>query len=136
MAKDKKTRKDKKGRKADALSLVIDLRSKKKGKDGKKNKNKTSEHAPVTEVGLRPHPLEALNRLADSPLVAELLKVGALAAVAAVAEAGATDRAAMRSPEAARKAGKAAAAAVGTRLLKEFSSKRIARRPDSAPKQG
>lgn len=134
MAKDKKDKSGKKRRKADAAGLTIDLKPKKKG--GKKNKGKAAEHAPVTEVASRPHPLEALNRLADSPFVAELLKVGALAAVAAVAEAGATDRAAMRSPEAAKKAGKAAATAVGTRLLKEFSSKRIAGRPDSTPKQG
>jgi hypothetical protein len=71
---------------------------------------------------LRPHPLEALSRLADHPLVSELLAAGALAAVAAVAEAGARDPGAVKSADSAKKAGKAAAAAIGARLLREFNS--------------
>ena len=118
MAKDKKGKKARKGDgAAEAPGEVTEGRKKdKKDKGGKKGKAL----APA-EAASRPHPLEALNRLADHPLVAELLAVGALAAVAAVAEAGARDPHAVRSAESAKKAGKAAAAAIGTRLLKEFS---------------
>jgi hypothetical protein len=62
-----------------------------------------------------------LSKLADHPLVSELLAAGALAAVAAVAEAGARDPAAVKSADSAKRAGKAAAAAIGARLLKEFN---------------
>lgn len=116
MAKDKKGKKARKGDEAGSGPAEA------KVKKGKKKGGK--QQASAAEVAERPHPLEALNRLADHPLVSELLAVGALAAVAAVAEAGAKDPAAVRSADAAKKAGKAAAAAIGTRLLKEFSSKK------------
>lgn len=110
MAKDKKEKKARKGDGPDGSRP-------RKGK-GKKDK------VHHEEVASRPHPLEALNRLADHPLVSELLAVGALAAVAAVAEAGAKDPTAVKSAEAAKKAGKAAAAAIGARLLSEFKGGR------------
>lgn len=126
MAKDKK---GKKARKGDGAAEAAGEHKLKKGK-GKKNKG-GKEIVVSGEVAARPHPLEALNRLADHPLVSELLAVGALAAVAAVAEAGAKDPAAVRSAESAKKAGKAAAAAIGSRLLKEFSSKKADDKPAS-----
>jgi hypothetical protein len=124
MAKDKKGKKARKGDEAGAGLVEVKVKKSKK-KDRK-------EHEAAPEVAERPHPLEALNRLADHPLVSELLAVGALAAVAAVAEAGARDPAAVRSADAAKKAGKAAAAAIGTRLLKEFSSKKDKAEPGSS----
>lgn len=82
------------------------------------------------------NPLEALSKIADHPLVAELIAAGALAAVAAVADATSKDPAAAKSAASAKKAGKAAAAAIGARLLKEFSSAATGVKKASAPKQG
>lgn len=123
MAKDKKAKKGDKPEKATRAP-----KSGKAVKPGKlakveKKAGKALKAAEVKfeEVASRPHPLEALGRLADHPLVAELLAVGALAAVAAVADAASRDPAAARSADSARKAGKAAATAIGARILKEFS---------------
>ena len=67
--------------------------------------------------------VEALARLVDHPLVTDLLAVGAMAAVAAIAEHGVQSKtgsaAANGSRKAVKAAGKAAAAAIGARLLKE-----------------
>jgi hypothetical protein len=79
MAKDKKAKKARKGDEIEALKP-----KKARKADGADKKSKKNEAA-------RPHPLEALSRLADHPLVSELLAAGALAAVAAVAEAGAKE---------------------------------------------
>ena len=66
---------------------------------------------------------DALARLADHPLVSDLLAVGAMAAVAAIAERGVASRTGQQAVDGSRKAvkaaGKAAAAAIGARLLKE-----------------
>ena len=114
MAKDKK-----KSNKADAPELERSAAKPKGKKDGKKQKkgkegNGAAEH--------QHHPLEALSKLAEHPLVADLLAVGALAAVGAIAEAGKADPHAVKSAAAAKSAGKAAAAAIGARLLKEFTA--------------
>lgn len=102
MAKDKKSKKASKNDGAEAIKP-------KKAKAKKEN------------GGAKSHPLEALSKLADHPLVSELLAAGALAAVAAVAEAGSRNPNAVKSADSAKKAGKAAAAAIGARLLKEFN---------------
>lgn len=65
---------------------------------------------------------DALVKLADHPLVADLLAIGAMAAVSAIAgekggKLGATGRTTTRSVKV---AGKAAATAIGQRLLDEF----------------
>lgn len=104
MAKDKKPKKARKGDDTEAPKV---------------KKAKAKKHDD--EGGPRPHPLEALSKLADHPLVSELLAAGALAAVAAIADAGAKNPDAVKSADSAKKAGKAAAAAIGARLLKEFS---------------
>lgn len=82
-----------------------------KGKKGKAGKAGKAEH----------HPLEALSKLLEHPLVTDLIAVGALAAVAAVAESGRDQPAKAKSKDAAKAAGKAAAAAIGARLLKEVT---------------
>lgn len=67
--------------------------------------------------------VKALTKLADHPLVHDLLAVGAMAAVAAIAERGVAGKQGLTSSDGSRKAvkaaGKAAAAAIGARLLKE-----------------
>jgi hypothetical protein len=66
---------------------------------------------------------DTLKKLADHPLVADLLAVGAMAAVAAIAEQGFSGKSkgkASGSSRAVKDAGKAAAAAIGKRLITEF----------------
>lgn len=84
---------------------------------GKKHKKK----ADGTDAG-KHGGVDGLFKLAEHPLVADLLAVGALAAVAAIVEAGKGEPAAAKSRSAARSAGKAAAAAIGARLLKEVTA--------------
>lgn len=116
MAKDKKVKKVGKDDEAETHKP-----KKLKTDKPKAEKHKAEKKAKKSADIARPHPLEALSRLADHPLVAELLAAGALAAVAAVAAEGAKDPGAVKSADSAKKAGKAAAAAIGARLLKEFS---------------
>ena len=78
----------------------------KKKKDGKKTKGAA----------------DALWKLAEHPLVGELLAIGATAAVAAIAEKGlGKDKKKTASSRAVKEAGKAAAAAIGARLISEFA---------------
>ena len=69
--------------------------------------------------------VDALSRLAEHPLVSDLLAVGAMAAVAAIAEHGVASKTGANASDGSRKAvkaaGKAAAAAIGQRLLKEVT---------------
>jgi hypothetical protein len=123
MAKDKK--KKLKAEQVDASHQ--DAPKLKKGKKGRKARADRAA-APAGKQ----HPLEALSKLAEHPLVADLLAVGALAAVGAIAEAGKADPAAVKSPTAAKAAGKAAAAAIGARLLKEFTGGRAKKAGSSA----
>ena len=75
---------------------------------------------------------DALAKLVDHPLIADLLAVGAMAAVVAIAgdksgnKAGVVSR---TTSKAVKAAGTAAAAAIGKRLLDEFSdSKKAAKK--------
>jgi hypothetical protein len=99
---------------------VADAKKTKKGKSGdakpkgaKKAKTKVKVDGGV----------EALTRLVEHPLVTDLLAVGAMAAVAAIAEAGVQSKTGAAKADGSRRAvkaaGKAAAAAIGQRLLKE-----------------
>ena len=72
------------------------------------------------------------SRLIDHPLVADLLTVGAMAAVAAIADHNVktrTGEAAEGSGKAVKAAGKAAANAVGKRLMTEVDQLRQATKP-------
>ena len=75
---------------------------------------------------------EALIKLLQSPLVADLLAVAATAALAALAEHGFSNRGAGTNPtgrragRAIKEAGKAAAAAIGRRVGNEFQEIRAA----------
>ena len=95
------------------------------GKKAKKTKNpdtKPNGDKKARKVG-GPSGMDALAKLADHPLVIDLLAVGAMAAVAAIAEYGVASKtgaaAANGSRKAVKAAGKAAAAAIGLRLMKE-----------------
>ena len=99
------------------------------GKDGKGSKDKKAKKAKADGKG---GGLESLARLAEHPLVGDLIAVGALAAVAAIAESGKDDPAKVKSANAVKTAGKAAAAAIGARLLKEVSASGGAKKPNGA----
>ena len=64
---------------------------------------------------------DALWKLADHPLVSEIIAIGATAAVAAIAQQGLTKSKKGGSTKAVKEAGKAAAAAIGARLISEFA---------------
>lgn len=93
--------------------LTIKVKTKGDGKKGKKAKKAKSEG------------LEKLAAFADHPLVGEVLAAGALAAVAAIAESGLASKTVKpdgkKSSKAIKDAGKAAATAIGLRLVTEFS---------------
>ena len=91
--------------------------------DGKKDKKSDSKpKGGKAKKGMSGY--EALAKFAEHPLVTDLLAVGAMAAVAALSESGAASKtgaaAAKGSRKAVKAAGKAAAAAIGQRLLKEI----------------
>jgi hypothetical protein len=65
--------------------------------------------------------VDALWKLAEHPMVAELLAIGATAAVAAIAEAGIDKGKKQVASKSVKQAGKAAAAAIGARLISEFA---------------
>ena len=70
-----------------------------------------------------------ITKLLDHPLVADLLAVGAIAAVAAIADHSVktrTGEAESGSKKAVKAAGKAAAAAIGKRLMTEVDAVRAA----------
>jgi len=64
---------------------------------------------------------DALARLAEHPIVADLIAIGATAAVTAIA-AGMSSKSGKTSGKAVKDAGKAAAAAIGARLMTEFQA--------------
>lgn len=105
----------KKAKKKDKPESGITIKVKTKG-DGKKSKK-----AKKTQT----EGFEKLVSLADHPLVADVLAAGALAAVAAFAESGLASKKAdpdsKKSSKAVKDAGKAAAAAIGVRLMAEFN---------------
>ena len=70
--------------------------------------------------------VDALLKLLQSPLVLDLLAVGATAAVAAITEERSARRTGSGSGKAMKAAGKAAAAAIGRRLATEFEEIRKA----------
>lgn len=65
--------------------------------------------------------LDMLWKLAEHPLVGELLAIGATAAVAAVADHSGKKDKKHSSSKTVKAAGKAAAAAIGARLISEFA---------------
>ena len=81
---------------------------------------------------------DAIARLAEHPIVSDLIAIGATAAVAAIA-AGMSSKSGKTSGKAVKDAGKAAAAAIGARLMTEFQavkdSAAAAKAKDAKPKK-
>jgi hypothetical protein len=121
MAKDKvaskgadKDKKKKKAIKAEVGGVKIKVKAGPRGGERKKAK------ASTKSAGAGHSGFEALAKLADHPIIADLIAVGATAAVAALAKRGMDDGKAAKSSTAAKAAGKAAAAAIGKRLMTEL----------------
>jgi hypothetical protein len=111
-----------KGKKKDKdesiVSKAIAIVDEPKGKAKGKKKDKKAEGGKKAE-GKKS--FDALSRLVDHPLVSELLAVGAIAAVGVIAEHRKLGEVEAKSAKAVKSAGKAAASAIGVRLMKEFS---------------
>lgn len=107
MAKASSKKKTKSVDLGEGVKIRVKVGKKSGGKGGGKKSGKTkSDHSPI----------ETLARLAESPIISDLIAVGATAAVAALASRG------DKSGNHAKNAGKAAAAAIGARLMAEFNA--------------
>ena len=106
-----------------------------------KTKKKASGGAPKTKKAKSSKVqsgYDAIARLAEHPIVSDLFAIGATAAVAAIA-AGMSSKSGKTSGKAVKDAGKAAAAAIGARLMTEFQavkdSAAAAKAKDAKPKK-
>ena len=106
MAKATTTKPKVKKKVAKAAKAVAKAAPKAKKKDGKKSSGNA---------------MDAVLKLADHPLVGELVAIGATAAVAAIAQQGLGKSKKGGSSKTVKEAGKAAAAAIGARLISEFA---------------
>ena len=106
-------------RKASAKS---DSGGKKVAKRAKPSSSRGGSRSRSQDQSAQSDMVDALIKLLQSPLVIDLLAVGATAALAAITEerSGRTQGAAGNSKKVLKAAGKAAAAAVGRRIATEF----------------
>ncbi len=89
-----------------------------------KTKKKASGGAPKAKKaksGKAQSSFDAVAKLAEHPIVADLIAIGATAAVTAIA-AGMSSKSGKTSGKAVKDAGKAAAAAIGARLMTEYQA--------------
>ncbi len=107
MAKKATAAKDKKKAKVPKGGPKVAIKAKAKKKDSKKSQTS----------------VDALARLAEHPIVSDLIAVGASAAVAAIAQ-GISSKSGKTNSRAVKDAGKAAATAIGLRLVQEFKAVR------------
>jgi hypothetical protein len=93
------------------------IAAKAKKKSSGESKAKTRKAKP----GKAHSSFDAVVKLAEHPIVADLIAIGATAAVTAIA-AGMSSKSGKTSGKAVKDAGKAAAAAIGARLMTEFQA--------------
>ena len=99
----------------------------------KKKSAKASKAAPAKAKSKggkksKANAFDALLKIADHPLVGELVALGATAAVATIAQQGLGKSKKGGSTKAVKEAGKAAAAAIGARLISEFAEEKAAKK--------
>lgn len=82
--------------------------------------------------GKKGNAADALRKIADHPLVSELIAIGATAAVAAIAQQGLGKGKKNSNSKTVKEAGKAAAAAIGARLISEFADDKLDKKSKSA----
>ena len=111
--------------------------AKSRGSGGSRSKSSGSESQ--SRSSSQSDPVDALIKLLQSPLVIDLLAVGATAALAAITEhrsgRGQGEMDARGSKKALKAAGKAAAAAVGRRIANEFDEIRSASKKAKEPRE-
>ena len=114
---------------AKAATTKSDSDKKKKAKTGiavgkvKAKKDKAAKSAKTKKGGKsKSDGFDGLAKLADHPLVADLLAAGAIAAVAAIAEHQMGNTKGQSSTKLVKSAGKAAAAAMGKKLMGDFGA--------------
>ncbi|MES2903694.1 MAG: hypothetical protein V4696_05865 [Pseudomonadota bacterium] len=95
--------------------------SESKAKKKPNTKAKTKKAKTGAKSGRAQSSFDAVAKLAEHPIVADLIAIGATAAVTAIA-AGMSSRSGKTSSKAVKDAGKAAAAAIGARLMTEFQA--------------
>lgn len=95
--------------------------------DGPKSEKKAKKAKAKSATS--PSAADALFKLAEHPIVADLIAVGATAAVAAIVKSKSD-----KSRHAVKDAGKAAASAIGARLVEEF--KAVKEAANKAAKEG
>ena len=109
----------------------------KKAKSGKSPKaeaaSKGAKKAKKAKSSKSTNAADVVFKLAEHPIVAELIAIGATAAVAAIAK-GAADKSGKSNSRAVKDAGKAAAAAIGARLVDEFKAVKISAEESAAKK--
>ncbi len=105
---------------------------KKSAKGGKSGKAQGAR--PSGKANSGSSAVDALWKIADHPLVGELVAIGASAAVAAIAQQNLGTGKKQGSGKAVKEAGKAAAAAIGARLISEFAEQKAGKKP-GAPKK-
>jgi hypothetical protein len=113
--------KDKVKKKKKANAADPSLRAKAKTKAGKDQGAKPAKPAKAARGGKTSDALDGLARLVDHPLVADLLAAGAMAAVAAIAEHQ-LEKKGQGSAKMVKSVGKAAAAAMGRKLMGDLGS--------------
>ena len=92
---------------------------KNKGTDTNKSSKRQGKTRTSSKAG---NAADALLKLAEHPIVADLIAVGATAAVAAIVKSKGDQSGKSGSTRAVKEAGKAAAAAIGARLVDEFKA--------------
>ncbi len=110
--------------KATTAKSITDKKKKTAAGSGKAKTSKGGNKDGATKKKTRSKTREGLDglaRLADHPLVADLLAAGAIAAVAAIAEHQ-MNKSGQTSSRMVKSVGKAAAAAMGKKLLGDFSA--------------
>ncbi len=114
-----------------AKNKTIAAKAKKKSGEGGKKAKKS-------KAGKAETAFDAVTKLAEHPIVADLIAIGATAAVTAIA-AGMSSKSGRTSNKVVKDAGKAAAAAIGARLMSEYQavkdSAAAAKAKDANPKK-
>jgi hypothetical protein len=114
-----KTKTDKKKKGGAPVTVKIKVAKKEGKKAGKKEASANKDEAKRSKTR---DSLDGLAKLADHPLVADLLAAGAIAAVAAIAEHQVHKGERVTSSKMVKSVGKAAAAAMGAKLLGDIGA--------------
>ena len=109
-------------------------KAKKKSAKGSRSRKGESPRTSAKTASSSSSAVDALWKIADHPLVGELVAIGATAAVAAIAQQNLGAGKKQASGKAVKEAGTAATAAIGARLISEFAGQKDGRKSGSSKK--